>query len=152
MTNAKEITTNGAYATEDLAKMGHPVRANPAASATRAFSCFAIAACAAGPLLARAAAGPLLARAAEDPPMVALRSSPHCTGDCEDEEDGLGEVKRGHARHGLWEAGESIGVACANTLCIFHLVHARNHRPAAHFSRPSLSCPCVSSLAGCHAT
>ena len=76
MTNAKEITTNGAYATEDLAKMGHPVRANPAASATRAFSCFAIAACAAGPLLARAAA--------EAPPMVALRSledpspSPYC--------------------------------------------------------------------------
>ena len=113
MTNAKEITTNGAYATEDLAKMGHPVRANPAASATRAFSCFAIAACAAGPLLARAAA--------EAPPMVALRSSPHCTGDCEDEEDGLGEVKRGHGQHGLWKAepGESIGVACAITLCIF---------------------------------
>ena len=89
MTNAKEMTTNGAYATEDLAKMGHSVRANPAASATRAFSCFAIAACAAGPLLARAAA--------EAPPMVALRSSPHCTEDCEDEEDGLGEVKRGHS-------------------------------------------------------
>ena len=113
MTNAKEMTTNGAYATEDLAKMGHSVRANPAASATRAFSCFAIAACAAGPLLARAAA--------EAPPMVALRSSPHCTGDCEDEEDGLGEVKRAHGQHGLWEAepGESTGVACANTLCIF---------------------------------
>ena len=53
--------------------------------------------------------------------MVALRSFSHCTEDCEDEGDGLGEVKRAHGQHGLREAepGESIGVACAITLCIF---------------------------------